>query len=213
MKVSAVIAKALGEEIKAVWPDLGTASILREHLADLGYSVSYSTTLLVVKELGLPLHRGARTLTAPNARALTIIERREAGAKYQTIGDEFGISRERVRQILARWRPDLTGYEDISVLVQCPHCGTKHTRLPSSPKKFCDRTCWAEYHATRPTDIEQQAMDTALRMRPNGATWREVADALGMNTCFGLPTKIRRAAKKTGQDVSACFGLWNGHTP
>lgn len=211
MKTSDIIAKALGEEIVNVWPDLGNARALGEHLADMGYPVSHSIACQVTKILGLQRLYNGRRQNEPSARALIIIERREvAGETYKDIGRDVGISAERVRQILQRWRPDLTGREDTSVTMTCPNCETQHQRTPSRVKDdaphFCDRACFVEYCARTPTVLERRVLDTALAMRPE-ATWREVGTALGLNgsNYMNLPSRVKKIAAKTGKDVSRCF--------
>ena len=46
-------------------------------------------------------------MTDSNERTLQIIEMRENGTNLREIGSKFGISFQRVHQILGRWRPDL----------------------------------------------------------------------------------------------------------
>lgn len=208
MKLHEIIAKALGAEIREIWPSLNTAKTLRDHLNDMGYEVSYNTVREVLIELGL---KRTHRRKDPSARALAVIDCREAtGDTYEAIGQKHGIGRERVRQILQRWRPDLTGREDTSVTVTCLNCETQHQRTPykanDGARQFCNRACFVEYCAKTPTDIERRLLDTALAMRPE-ATWREVGAALGLNgrNHMNLPTRVKQIAAKTGEDVSSCF--------
>lgn len=92
------------------------------------------------------------TLTERNAR---IVRRYQDGETMEAIGGDYGITRERVRQILERagvprrqpkdW---LSGRRVEYVTYACLACGQEHECAPSRriPKEtFCDRECRTLY--------------------------------------------------------------------
>ena len=88
-----------------------------------------------------------------NDRTKKIIELREQGKTYQEIGSVFGVTRERIRQILVKNAPpDLVGYKKVTSLYEviCSECGSKLTRklsyIPNEQDKFfCNKTCFGNH--------------------------------------------------------------------
>jgi hypothetical protein len=78
-----------------------------------------------------------------------VIKKRELNpcATIQQIGDEFGISRERVRQILAS--ENLPTRHWVQRRFICNNCGMTFTRARNKSRIFCSAKCKKEYyHAT-----------------------------------------------------------------
>lgn len=123
-----------------------------------------------------------------STRDLRIIEMRQSSMTFTEIGDQFDISRQRVEQILKRWRPDLTGWK----------------ARPGSRDLAGIQSYW-----DRPTSWQKYAAKFALVKRREGWAWADIADELGYRTVPGAIAVVRLYSKKTGEDMSDCFGQWN----
>jgi DNA-binding CsgD family transcriptional regulator len=74
---------------------------IKETAAELG--VSYTTVFLRAKREGISFRRPSSTLSKLNDRSRTeMLELYRKGTTLQQIGDRYGITRERVRQILTK---------------------------------------------------------------------------------------------------------------
>jgi DNA-binding CsgD family transcriptional regulator len=74
----------------------------------LTYWIVSSVVYYFRKDL-LPGHRRSE----PTPREAEIVKLREQGKTYEEIGQVFGVSRERIRQILKKRNPNLTGWEPL----------------------------------------------------------------------------------------------------
>jgi uncharacterized protein (DUF433 family) len=104
----------------AKWRDLPTEQIVGEYesgmtLQELGkwYGVSVKTIRSRLKEAGVQIrNRGMKVgseLKDNKDRDSRIKERYQRGLSMATVGEEFGISRERVRQILKKQKVETRG--------------------------------------------------------------------------------------------------------
>jgi AraC-like DNA-binding protein len=94
-----------------------------------------------------------------NKRNQTMVMEVFGGRTLQSVGDEFGISRERVRQIFK----DRTGtsrdelkradkfQKKINLMQRvrflCKQCGDQVMFSERSVRKFCSETCWRKYYS------------------------------------------------------------------
>lgn len=81
---------------------------------------------------------------ARDARAKQIIDMRKQGMSLRQIGDRFGITRERVRQIINKNVGDSIrdAYWDTHrKIFTCPACKTQKKVPVTWPKKFCSKKC------------------------------------------------------------------------
>ena len=143
--------------------------------------------------------------------------RRDEHLEYETIGERFGITRERVRQILRRFAPDLTGLENcrrhISAVARdraCSECGATFRPPVTTPqRRQCSARCYMAAVAKRvpPHLAKYQAVYEA---RVSGMTWAAAAEAAGFpadpDSVFSIHSKTRRWAMRAGVDLGAAFG-------
>lgn len=66
-------------------------------------------------------------------RAEAFAKAQEAGCSMESIGRRFGITRERVRQIIAKFKPRVNGFTEIT----CTRCGRTFTAR-SANRHYCD---------------------------------------------------------------------------
>lgn len=150
-----------------------------------------------------------------------IAQLRRDGKTYREIGEVYGITRERVRQILVK-------HGDASLLgvdapfgrqrreasekrrtVACATCGKEHVVHQVLPyKHYCSRACrW-----NRPEWRTRAAEIMALRQQ--GKTWREINKEIFPHMKNG-PTAsyafrfLAAWAKATGTDISHVYGKYN----
>ena len=115
------------------------------------------------------------------SRNAEIIALREQKLAYQEIGDRYGISRERVRQILKEeGRADLCGYSKGPHAPQyetrtCRQCPKTFVCRATYYQVFCSRECRSRYITPR----RRQAFDRMVILRGQGRSWRQVDIALG----------------------------------
>lgn len=155
-------------------------------------------------------------LEARQAKRLAkIIAMREQGEGYREIGDAFGITRERVRQIIkAAGRKDLTGYEIFwkthgTQPRPCEECGGPF--IPTNKgTRFCSRKCMnPSRRGIRPKTVNLAKY--ALKRRREGATWQVIGSERGLSFAAGMRA-LQKYGKETGVDVSAAFP-GTGHYP
>ena len=137
---------------------------------------------------------------------------RTDGLTYREIGEKFGVTRERVRQVLKELSPELCGHIDSRQRMVCKQCG--EVVLKKKRWEFCSRRCSSKYKATHPTDREHEIFALCVEARKRGLSWRSVNKQLGWadtktETPLGLFKKI--CAKK-GIDPSPYMGFC-GRTP
>ena len=96
-----------------------------------------------------------------NQRDQTIVAEIFIGKTFQSVGDKFGISRERVRQIFkaktGMGRDELKRAEKFQKKVNlmqkikffCKQCKDPVIYSQQGIRKFCSTTCWKEYYSSR----------------------------------------------------------------
>ena len=131
----------------------------------------------------------------PNERTLQIIEMRENGTTLREIGSKFGISFQRIQQILTRWRPDLAIRWKQEVQER------KALQIEESIRRRKESIYarWLFLHRV-------------IAYRCEGHTWAKVfTDVFGGNTQFphqeGYSLTVKRA-KKLGVDLSWLLGYY-----
>lgn len=119
-----------------------------------------------------------------DSRVQQVIELRRAGMTYAGIGNAMTppVTRERVRQILNRHGGlDLVGYKATMHKGKpkqqpkvCPHCDT----IISKKAEAC-RKHWSRGMSDEAKAALREFIDTTLRMRAEGKTWKQVGAAMG----------------------------------
>jgi hypothetical protein len=143
-------------------------------------------------------------------RTQDIVALREGGGTYQAIGDKWGISRERVRQILHKCgRSDLCHRrKGPTYRFFCDQCGKENRTQKKARqegvcgrRKFCNRICMDTFRRTNLTEIEQKIFDVIVEVRP-AMTWKEVAETLEIEHWTGLPSRFKDCCTKLDIDPS-----------
>ncbi len=184
----------------------------------LQLGTSYSMTRRALEELGIkrkwPRGRPQNRTAKHIARDAEIILLREQDPPetLQQIGDRFGISRERVRQILnARGRTDLCGeawwrlvrqrHEAQLVEWTCANCGKAEKRRGKAVEaKTCSRRCFGEHKRPPLEETNYVLGPRILELREAGKTWDKIGQQLQLGR--HAHTTFQRWAKRVGADIS-----------
>ena len=133
-----------------------------------------------------------------------IIELRKAGQSYEAIGNQFGITRERVRQLLKIGDASLAGhaffFRHPSRAGRCQFCGVELYGAATKRYGFCSRR-----HKTAHRDAAKVA--PLIEMRKAGATWEDVARAAGIGggrwSPFRAQNIVVRWCARAGVEVAS----------
>lgn len=152
--------------------------------------------------------RGRPPGFADKQRTAEIIKMREGKSTYQEIGARFGISKERVRQILHKaGRSDLChrkwnnrshcGPYKPRIEKECAQCGKTMLLIPSrSGRIYCSRKCYGLLERQR------DKLVVILGDRISGMSWTEVAKKHGYVNPTSPRSVITILAKRSGLDIS-----------
>lgn len=147
-----------------------------------------------------------------------IIAMREAGQTNDEIGAVFGVTGERVRQLLAKCRRDLIGRRSSRVFRASPHytpparpaCEACGQPVHSYGTRYCSNRCASA--VIRESNMARYR--AAYEARLNGATWTEVASVLGrrasVNAAGGAQIAVERWATRNGLPIAPLKG-WRKH--
>lgn len=184
-------------------------------------NVALPTVIGAAERYGIPLPKGKRGRAKgfgekPNSRRIiSMIARRKNGATYQEIGEEFGITRERVRQVLWRVRPDLCGGRiglglakraEPSETVHCAHCGRPKRVWPAHVRQRENHYCG---YACMSSDRRDGRTAQAYKLRMQGLTWQAVGALIwpdAKQPATYAIMAVHRHGEYTGADVSDAFG-------
>lgn len=123
----------------------------------------------------LGLNRKRKKVVRVDERDEIVFEKRKHGASLQEIGEELGITRERVRQILNKKFPEVVMEKRVRGFIKCPvcdslrrdnvrktlpHCSTKCSRLDSPIK---NHETWNREMAVK-----------IMRLRDQGEAWEKI---------------------------------------
>lgn len=190
------------------------------HLYGLGLSMrevgeKFGVTPMPIRNVlyshGVKIRRKGWTkqLDSYAERDARVVESYKTGKSMEDVGRQFGISRERVRQVLRR-----SGYQGVNtykgrqfverIETKCEYCGKTIFRVPSKVHlKFCSKMCMN-------FGTENPEGKKAYRMREEGLIWREIQEALGLsNACqtarlwafrHGEPWPIEPDAGETNEE-------------
>lgn len=117
------------------------------------------------------------------------IEMRENGkATYQQIGDAFGVSRERIRQILlVAGRRDLMSRKYVNraretPIYNCAQCEKPYAVQPSHFTVFCSKECGVAFRAKELYKRDLPRAEKILARRQAGKTWELTAAYVGFSS-------------------------------
>ncbi len=172
-----------GLDLLSLYRELGTATAVAERVG-----VSLPTVCKRLHECGVELRRGRIPLGAQDkTRETAIVAAYRSGRTLRSVGEAFGITGERVRQIIARHEqandtPKMRNSYRVSLeqrLCQRPDCGRLFAAHPWSRKKYCSRNCaHADLRAQRRLMLPLDAMAEDYR---NGMTFQDVGEKYGVS--------------------------------
>lgn len=152
------------------------------------FGLSFSGALKILKRNKIPRRQsGVRKGSVPRdkVRDADIAARRGNKETYKSIGDIYGITRERVRQILHEIdRQDLCFRRKTEwIEKECEICGTVFSGLPSKVKnlKTCSPDCAHQILANRFRDNILGRGKPIVNERLAGKTWHEIGRARGLS--------------------------------
>ncbi len=210
-------------ELRKKWPELSDREIMWRALG-AGLVVVKAKRGRKVDEAARLYRRAEQRKAIADRRAVRMKTRAERAAEmaamrpehtYKQIGELWGVSRERVRQLLKGFgHHDVIGHRHFRIEKICPQCernfGAEMGIKTAETRTFCDAKCFSAYAASHMTEREREVVTTAIQLRSEGKKWREAAKILGFTTNnggTGLTHYIRKNAAKENIDVSAAFGF------
>ena len=132
--------------------------------------IAASTAKSYCKVLGIDASnlRSKRVKLTKSKHVDAIIRLRNEGKTLEEIGNIIGITRERVRQILARWSPDTIIKVRRAAIKTCPVCSSEFSGQGKTCSAKCGGIKRSKHSYTR--DLAVQIM----KLRENGLTWERV---------------------------------------
>ena len=206
-------------ELRKRWPGLSREQIIWKALnaglvvvkAKRGKKVDKTARIYRQKEVA---DRRSERMKTRAERAAEMAAMRPEHTHKQ-IGELWGMTRERVRQILKEH-----GYHDLlsaryeRIEKICPQCGgdfgAEMGACQAKTRMFCDAKCFSAHASSHMTEREREVVTTAVRLRSEDLKWREIAQILDFavgKSGTGLPRYVRIKAAKENIDVSAAFGF------
>lgn len=155
-----------------------------------------------------------------------ILGMRRAGNTYGDVGRKFGVTQERIRQLIAQSAPELMGTEVSKTAARqhkreaqfakreknlvdflCPCCGKtiRVSKTKALKIKTCGRGCDALWREGWTWEKIREYVLGVLKMREEGKKWAEIAYIVNKHPQENLITQIKRFAEKLGIDVSWAF--------
>lgn len=133
--------------------------------------IATSTAKSYCKVLGINVSnlQAERVKLTKSKHADVIIRLRNEGKTLEEIGRVIGITKERVRQILARWSPNTIVKVRRAVTKTCPVCLNEFSGQGKTCSAKCGYIKKAKHSYTR--DLAVQIM----KLRENGLTWEQVS--------------------------------------
>lgn len=104
-----------------------------------------------------------------------IVQMRSEGMKYEEIGKKFGMTRERVRQIIVRDAQHLTGIVEGASKKVCTVCLKIHENSGPTCSKECAKRLKSDKRKWT-----RDVMEAIMRLRDEGLTWAEVGEQVGL---------------------------------
>ncbi len=147
-------------------------------------------------------------------RNQAIVQLRKTGCALEEVGTQFGITRERVRQICVEYEKltnDIIGVDSRlgprvkHITKPCPVCGTDVTKTEnywnnSYNKGHCSRKCGELNYVSKIWTDDRAIM--CLKMRAQHSSWQRIADQDGCKHGEDVQMGIDRWARRRGIDIS-----------
>jgi predicted nucleic acid-binding Zn ribbon protein len=165
-----------------------------EHAASIceALNISKASLLRYSKLLGITVPRKKSTATGGifNTEAMTVvIALRKKGHTLAEIASNFGVTKERIRQVLSTHSPDLVLATRAAITKPCSVCGTSF----HGPGKTCSKEC--STLARRKNTWNRDKFENLMSLRDLGYTWPAVAFRLGDVHSGSWRIKMGRAAQ------------------
>lgn len=165
--------------------------LTREQIAN-EIGISSSSVSAYCDILGLRIPRKKRETT--NGLGLQIgeiLELRKSGKTLNEIGQQFGVSRERIRQVLAKHAPDVAIQTRIPSGRTCPICNKEY----HGSARACSPSCTSIMRNKGRFDRDK--IERIMWMRDLGMTWEKVAISIEDNSVnvASWRTRLGHAAK------------------
>ncbi len=172
--------------------------------------VSYEKMSGIINDLGLKPQRHGKKKYDRKA----ILAMRAAHMTYQEIGREFGITKQRVQQIVAREKPALC---DVRKIIEPKYCAYCAKELPPGKRQnvCCSMKCRGAKMKSQPRKMGEEYLARcawAMKRRVEGASYGVIADELGYSNPSTIPTMLARYARITGHDISFTKGFTGTET-
>lgn len=142
-----------------------------------------------------------KKVSAKRFRAEKMFDMYKSGQSLQEVGDEFGITRERVRQVLKSFFAEdhqLAKQESRAIRkmpetvdVPCKHCGTSFTKKRTAQARFCSDKC-KFVHQGYPDWIQGRPMYPEAMTKEE---WR-IINNIRMKLNYKKNPRIREKAKE-----------------
>lgn len=151
---------------------------------EVSIETGLSTTVVRgrLKQAGVTMWQHAKRAENSRTDHSEMIRLREQKMSYQEIGNRHGITRERVRQILKRERPDLCGFIYKTKTRKCVVCGKKDIVASSIVSVTCSKECTAQLRRTKTLRLHDEQISQALNMRRANVSWKDIGERLGVST-------------------------------
>lgn len=182
---------AVGRTLRRSWRDERDARVIELRKAgktleeiSLAVGVAKMAASKIIAAAGLPRTLGEhRRRTRPmSPRDEAIVTRYTNGETLQQIGNDLGITRERIRQIIKQWEAK-TGQlvprknDQFDAVYSCRWCG-RLTQYQIHCSRACSSTSIAFAAAERHRDVALKVVDA----RTAGHTWMSICDAYGISS-------------------------------
>ena len=90
-------------------------------------------------------------------RIIEMHERRVSGESLRNIGMRFGITRERVRQLIVKYYPEYVHpKKNVKEIRECKFCGKKILDFKRAKTKYCSKRCSSEGRKNNRTEQEKK---------------------------------------------------------
>lgn len=132
----------------------------------------------------------------------TIVAMARKGMVLADLGRRYGVSRQRINQIVHREIPGYDGRvaarERSRITKTCPVCGKSFVVQKSAQRKWCSLACRkVGYRRNLPPEVLRMRR-RAYELRAGGMKWQEVCEELGLKHNAEAVRRARRHAEDTG---------------
>lgn len=147
------------------------------------YGLNHTTVTIKTNEYARAngIHYRSRRSVVSWDRIEEMAKRKATGESLASIADDYGITRERVRQLIKKYeikhgiklpRASFTANHTYDVMKKCDGCGKLMKYLPSLPRMFCSRGCRSNYI----DKINRPLASKIINRRLDGSIWEDCSE-------------------------------------